>query len=332
MQKYQKRKTKKPTIKLALNSEVSEEKNKNPIIKIAKNNLINASASKNDQFRWTQVEKEVFISSLRAFGETNQNGCVFSYVSHQLKTRNYKQCYDLAHRIKMKVLKNKKCKSDDMIIYNLLKTYNDNYLISNKNDESQPRNDRANATSNNTTASPQSKHSPLSSLTLGKQRDKQKGPWSQNEIEIFLSALRSFSFNGFMEKKNLFEHISNELKTRNYKQCYDFPRNIKRRFEASQSVTPEEYVIYAIFKKYEKDQVFQNSTKNSNDNDRSNKSSSSFKDATTNNTSHAVLLQHSPSPLSELKTNKEHKSNSISTINLDCDAYNSDENEEHCLV
>merc|ERR1712151_1061833 len=63
------------------NLEVPKEKSKKPTIEIAKNNLTAASASKNEQFRWTQLEKDAFISELRAFCETNQSGCVFTYIS-----------------------------------------------------------------------------------------------------------------------------------------------------------------------------------------------------------------------------------------------------------
>ena len=68
----------------------------------------------------------------------------------------------------------------------------------------------------------------------------------------------------------MFEYIANKIKTKTYRQCYDFPRNLKYRVEVSHTAIPEEHAIHNILKKYNENKVIDSSncaTKEDSDND-----------------------------------------------------------------
>merc|ERR1711935_772694 len=57
----------------------------------------------NKKGHWTENEKEIFASALRDYSRTNKNECIFNYIPQKIKTRNFRQCYDFAYRVKSKV-------------------------------------------------------------------------------------------------------------------------------------------------------------------------------------------------------------------------------------
>ena len=174
-----------------------------------------------------------------------------------------------------------------------------------------------------------------------KTTDRRKVSWTQNEIKAFLSALRNIT--GFIDKKDVIEHISENVKTKNYNQCYDFPRNVKIRVEVSQTATPEENAIYNIFEKYDKDKFINNPT-NNNSNDivegvDNNKFDSLLKDATTDNVdigdTNAAMLspsKNSRSPSSAPIADNDIEIISIATTNSNDSDYISDGHDDQSRV
>jgi len=264
---------------------------------------------------------------LQDFGGTNKRGCLFNYISQKVITRDLKQCYDFAYRIKKKVEIYKKYTPEDSLMYNLLKSYT-NYDLSSSKKRKSPLDDTKNDT-NATTPSPSGQLlSPSSQAPMTPTTSYNKGSWTQSEIEVFVSALRST--NRTIKKKDLFEQIAKKVKTRNCRQCHDFPRTSIKRVESSQSPTSEDFIIYNFFKNYDKDKVINNSaTKILNDDDVSsiegvdnNVGNSSFIDTT----SSPSPLQHSPSS-SALEKNVNNGINNVTTTISNENDYCSDDND-----